>query len=385
MRSGVLFVEDEDLLRTMYESLSDALQNHYSIFTASDGEQALKVLQKRHIDVVVTDLTMPGMDGFKFLAHVVKAQPDAARIIISGYADRLKVARCLFVGHRYFPKPCDLNALGALLLRLASFREIISNDRVRRLIGGIGSLPGPPETFLKLQKLMESSTSSLDDVGKLLEQDPAVTAKLLQLVNSAQFGLPQKIISATEAVQLLGLGAVSGLLLGLQAFTAYNGQPGKNAPPAELWDHSLRVACAARNIARAQSFGLQSRERAFLAGLLHDVGRIVIHANAADEFAEVVKSAERFRIPITEAESRRFGATYAEIGAYLLALWGIDEEVTSIVQYQDRLASFPGKDPAALAAMHVAHCAEVANPAAAPLDIQALTAFGFPDAEQWAA
>jgi HD-like signal output (HDOD) protein/ActR/RegA family two-component response regulator len=384
MQSGVLFVDDEDLLRAMYETFSHVLQEHYEISTAASGEDGVKLLIDRKFDVVVTDLTMPGMDGLQFLAHVVRTQPDCARIIISGYADRLKVARCLFVGHRYFNKPCDMKSLGTLLLRLASFREIISDQKVRRIIGGLGSLPGPPEMFLKLEKMLESPFSTLDDVAGLVEQDPSVTAKLLQIVNSAQFGLRRKVISAVDAVQLVGLEAVRGLVLGLQAFAGYQNQPNKKAPPAELWEHSLKVALTARRIAQGQGFPQHSCERAFLAGLLHDVGRIVINANAPEEYLEVIESAKRFRIPVAEAELRRFGASHAEIGAYLLALWGIDEEVTLIVQNQEKLSSFKGLDAAALASVHVAHFIESKDPQSYPLDNETLAGMGFIGVENWA-
>src|SRR5262245_27783040 len=116
--NGVLFVDDEVSMCEMYQSFSHVLQEHYEVSTARSGEEALQLMQARHYDVIVTDLAMPDMDGLRFLGNVVKHQPDSARIIISGYADRLKVARCLFVGHRYFNKPCDVAALAGLLLRL---------------------------------------------------------------------------------------------------------------------------------------------------------------------------------------------------------------------------------------------------------------------------
>jgi HD-like signal output (HDOD) protein len=378
-----LFVDDEETMCEMYRDFSHVLQEHYEVITAPSGEEGVKLLQSRKFDVVVTDLTMPNMDGLRFLGHVVKYQPDCARIIISGYADRLKVARCLFVGHRYFSKPCNVPELAELLLRLASFRHLVSNDKVRRIIGGIGSLPGPPETFLKIEKVLESPHASMQDVAEVVEQDVVVTAKLLQIVNSAQFGIRHKVVSVTEAVQLVGIESVRGLVLGLQAFASYKEHPGKKAPPAELWDHSLRCAMLARRIARTQRFPMQSSDRAFLAGLLHDVGRIVIDANAPEERAEVNDFAKRFGISNAEAERRHFGATHAEIGGYLLALWGIDDEVVRIVQHQESLATFDGKDQAAIAALHVAHFSEMNDPQAHPLDVEALAAFGFLQVESW--
>jgi HD-like signal output (HDOD) protein len=383
--SAVLFVDDEETMCEMYRGFSHVLQEHYEVVTAPSGEEGVKLLHNRNFDVVVTDLTMPNMDGLRFLAHVVKHQPDSARIIISGYADRLKVARCLFVGHRYFSKPCDIPGLAELLIRLAAFRDLISNDKVRRIIGGIGSLPGPPETFLKIEKVLESPHSSIQDVAEVVEQDVVVTAKLLQIVNSAHFGIRHKVVSVGEAVQLVGVESVRGLVLGLQAFASYKEHPGKKAPPAEMWDHSLRTALMARRIARTQRFSLQTSDRAFLAGLLHDVGRIVIDANAPEERAEVNDFAKRFGVSMAEAEKRRFGATHALIGGYLLTLWGIDDEVVRLVQYQDDLPNFNGIDSAALASLHVAHCAEMDHAQTYPLDSRSLTEFGFPEAESWIA
>jgi HD-like signal output (HDOD) protein len=380
-----LFVDDEPEMCEMYHQFSHILQEHYDVLTAQSGAEAVKLLHSRKFDVVVVDLTMPEMDGLQFLGHVVRHQPDCARLIVSGYADRLKVAKCLFVGHRYFNKPLPIEPLADLLIRLASFRDLVSNDKVRRIIGGIGALPGPPETFLKIEKALESPHVSMQEIAEVIEHDVVVTAKLLQIVNSAQFGIRHKVVSITEAVQLVGVESVRGLVLGLQAFASYKEHPGKKAPPAQLWDHSLRTALLARRICRSQRFPLQTSDRAFLAGLLHDVGRIVIDANAPEERAEVNEFAKNFGVSIADAERRRFGATHAEIGGYLLALWGIDDEVIRIVQHQEDLGAFDGTDRGALAALHAAHFAEMDNSQAYPLDVQSLNAMGFADAESWIA
>jgi HD-like signal output (HDOD) protein/CheY-like chemotaxis protein len=378
-----LFVDDDAAMCEMYREFSHVLQEHYEVLTAQSGSEGLKLLHTRKFDVVVVDLTMPEMDGLQFLAHVVRHQPDCARLIVSGYADRLKLAKCLFIGHRYFNKPCPVEPLADLLIRLASFRDLVSNDKVRRIIGGIGALPGPPETFLKIEKALESPHVSMQEIAEVIEHDVVVTAKLLQIVNSAQFGIRHKVVSITEAVQLVGVESVRGLVLGLQAFASYKEHPGKKAPPAQLWDHSLRTALLARRICRSQGFPLQTSDRAFLAGLLHDVGRIVIDANAPEERAEVNDFAKNYGVSIAESERRRFGATHAEIGGYLLALWGIDDEVIRIVQHQESLSTFDGQDTRAIAALHVAHCAEMHNAQSYPLDIGTLNEMGFADAESW--
>jgi putative nucleotidyltransferase with HDIG domain len=378
MQNRVLFVDDDPVLRELYGSIAPDLKEQYEVFTASNGKEGVQMLQKGAFDVVVSDLTMPGMDGVQFLGHVVRTQPDSARIIISGYLDRLKIAQCLFVGHRYFNKPCDTKGLTALLMKLASFRGIVSNQKVRRVIGGLGSLPGPPDTYIKLEEVLNSAYSSLNDVAAVVEQDMGVTAKLLQIVNSAQFGVARQIVSPTEAVQLVGVEVVRGLVLGLQAFSVYKSNPAKKAPPAEFWDHSLRVALTARRLAQAHGLSHECCEKAFLAGLLHDIGKIVIVANAQDEHNEMMAFARNYRIPMHEAETRRFGATHAQIGAYLLALWGIQDDVVKLVEHHHSLETFPEtEDCGPLVMLHAAHAVESTPDKPYPLNLPFLSRKGF--------
>jgi HD-like signal output (HDOD) protein len=381
MEHKALFVGDEPLLRHVCEPLSLALQGRYRIFTAETSERAIALVRQQRFAVVVSDFTATEIDGQRLLSQVVFHQPDCPRVIVANEADRLRIA-CLLVGHRYFSAPVDVDAMRDLLLRLASYRDIVCNEKIRRVIGGLGSLPGPPETFLKLEKLLDSRTASLEEVADLVEQDPVLTAKLLQIVNSAHIGAASRVLRVIEAVQMLGLAMVRILALGLHTFTAFNRRSGKQAP-SQLWDHSLRVANNARRIARANRLEHVSCERAFLAGLLHDVGRIVVHASAPEECAEVAELARQCEIPSVIAEAQRFAATYADIGAYLLALWGIDEETTAIVQFQERVENFSGTDVGALAAVHIAHAVDAADRISYPLQLRELAAMGFAGAEEW--
>lgn len=384
MQSRVLFVDDDPLIRDLYSGIGPVFQGQYEVFTAASGKEGIQILKEHSFDVVVSDLTMPGMDGVQFLGHVVRTQPDAARIIISGYLDRLKISQCLFVGHRYFNKPCDSEALASLLVRLASFRQIVSNQKIRKMIGGLGSLPGPPDTYIRLEEVLNSAYSSLNDVAAVVEQDLRVTAKLLQIVNSAQFGIARQIVSPKEAVQLVGVEVVRGLLLGLQAFSVYKNSS-RRTPPLDLWQHSLKIALAARHIAQAHGLSYEQSEKAFLAGLLHDIGKMLLITNIPDEYTEVRTFARTCKIPIHEAETGRFGANHAQVGAYLLALWGIQEDVVKIVEHHHSLEAFPESDDfTPLAAVHAAHAivSDEKNPY--PLNLPLLASKGLEGIEKHA-
>src|SRR6185436_3110683 len=109
--------------------------------------------------------------------QVVERNPEAARIIISGFSDHLKVAQCLTVGHRYFNKPLDFKLLIALLERVCSYNHLIKSDKLRRSICGRRALPSPPELYLRLSALIDSPYSDMDQIGKLVEQDAGASTK----------------------------------------------------------------------------------------------------------------------------------------------------------------------------------------------------------------
>lgn len=381
--SAALFVDDDPEMRELYRGFGRLLEKHYEVTIAGSGQEGLRLLGGRKYDVIVTDLTMPEMDGLTFLGHAAAAQPDCARIIISGHADRMKIGRCLFIGHRYFDKPCDLTGLAELLIRLTSFRKMICDPKIRRIIGGVGALPGPPETYLKVERILEGGNASVQDIAAEIEQDVAVSAKLIQIVNSAQFGVSQKVVSLAEAIQFVGLESVRSVMLGIQAFAGYKDMSGKRGPSGAVWEHSVRTALLARRIARTQKLPQQTINRAFLAGLMHDVGRVIINANAPEELADVETFAKRFGLSAAEGERRYFGATQSHIGAYLLTLWGIDEETVRAVQHHETLSDFQGSDPQAVAALHVAHFVEMDNSQTHPLDVESLAAMGIGNAEEW--
>jgi putative nucleotidyltransferase with HDIG domain len=339
MQKRLLFVDDEPLMRDLYATLGSVLGKGHEVFTASSGGEALNLVRQQSFDVIVSDLAMPEMDGLEFMNEVVRTFPESARIIISGFADRMRVAECLTVGHRYFSKPFNIRTLAALLKRVCQYSYLVSNDRIRRAVCGTGALPTPPETYLKLGELLNSPDSDINDIARIVEQDAGLTTKLLHLVNSAQFGVARQIVTPNEAVQLLGIEILRALMLGIQAFNFYESKPFVRATFKELWKHSLRTAVNARKIARAEGLRSQAAEECFLAGLLHDVGKLILAANAEPEYRLVTDLASKASLSLDNAENGIFGSTHAQVGAYLLALWGLPETVVRAVETHHTLDS----------------------------------------------
>lgn len=350
----LLFVDDEPVIRELYANLGPVLGHGHEIYTASGGEEALRLMTSRPFDVVVADLAMPEMDGIEFLNEVVRTYPESARIVISGFADRLKVAECLTIGHRFFNKPFNFKTLAALLQRICQYSYLISSDRVRRIVCGTGALPTPPETYLQLTEALSSPYADLEVIGKIVEEDPGLTTKLLHIVNSAHFGTSRQIVTPAEAVQIVGIEVLRALMLGVQAFNYYDVKPFAIHTFKDLWGHSLRTAIGAKKIAVAEGLTSEQCEECFLAGLLHDIGKLILAANAETEYRLVLDLSEKAALPLDRAEKGIFASTHAQIGAYLLALWGLPDSIIRAVEMHHELDNERIEDFCPAVAVHVA-------------------------------
>lgn len=339
MHKRLLFVDDEPIIRELYGTLESVLGHGHEIHTASSGEEALKLLDEKQFDVVVSDLAMPQMDGMEFLNEVVRGYPESARIVISGFADRLKVAECLTVGHRFFNKPFNFKTLAALLKRICQYSYLVSGDRIRRMVCGNGALPTPPETYVRLTETLNSPYADIEDIGRIVEQDAGLSTKLLHIVNSAQFGTSRQIVTPSEAVQIVGIEVLKALMLGVQAFSFYDDKSFAKQTFKELWTHSLQTAVRARKIAAAEGMKTDACEECFLAGLLHDIGKLVLAANAETEYRLVLDLSQKAVLQLHQAEMGIFSSTHAQIGAYLLALWGVPDTVIRAVEMHHSLDS----------------------------------------------
>ena len=335
----LLFVDDEPLIRELYGTLGATLGKGHEIHTAASAGEALDLLDEKTFDVVVSDLAMPEMDGIEFLNEVVRGYPQSARIVISGFADRLKVAECLTVGHRFFTKPFNLNGLSVLLRRICQYSYLVSNDRVRKMVCGTGALPTPPETYVRLRELVASPYAHIDDISAIVEEDPGLSTKLLHIVNSAQFGIGRQIVAPSEAVQIAGIEIIKALILSAQVFGFYERHSFNRGAFKHLWAHSVNTAIAARKLAILEGLPSEAVEECFFAGLLHDIGKLILAANAEREYEVAMELASKASLPLEQAEMGLFSSTHAHVGAYLLALWGVPDSVITAVELHHSLDS----------------------------------------------
>lgn len=324
----ILFVDDDEYL---LDGLRDALRpqrKRWAMTFVPSGPAALAVLEAQPHNVIVSDLRMPGMDGAALLARVRELDAAAVRIVLSGQAELEMLARAAGVAHRLMAKPCEIDDLVELIDRSCALQELIMRVEARRRRGGSSSLPSVPRMYARLTELLASGDATAQDAAAIVEEDIALAAKVLQLANSAYFGRRQTVSRLRDAVAYLGLDALRALALSAAVFQEFKVDPPIAGFDIEaLQHHSTRVARLAEAIAAEQG----SKQDAFAAGLLHDVGLLVLAVEDPDTLAETIARAHQEQRPYDEVEKERNFCGHAEIGAHVLALWGLPHTVTDAV------------------------------------------------------
>jgi putative nucleotidyltransferase with HDIG domain len=320
---------------------------------AESGAKAIEALERAHFDVVVTDMRMPGMDGAELLQVVRDRWPDAIRIVLSGYAELQQVVRLVPYAHQYYSKPCEAGQLENLIERCLQLHELLHQPTLRAVVGRVSKLPSIPKVYAQLQQLLTSDDASVHQVARLISTDAAIAAKLLQLVNSAFFRLARRITGIEQAVNHLGFGAIRNLVLSAEVFSSWPGQGAKCVLSLDkLQSHVHKVAAAARALVAETP---PKADDALLAGLLHDIGYWVLSNECQAELTQSVALAVAENIPLYQAETRIIGASHAQVGAYLLGLWGLPYPVIEAVAHHHTPESVAQSEFDPLAAVAIAH------------------------------
>jgi len=350
----ILFVDDEPkVLEALRRSLR-ALRAEWEMEFAPGGAEALNILAASAFDVIVADMRMPGMTGAQLLAEVTKRYPRMIRIILSGTWDQDLRMQAVMTAHQYLSKPCDAETLRSTVSRAFMLRDVLMKPGLQGLISRVGSLPSVPAIYQRLVEALRSSETSAKDVGAIIAQDIAMTAKVLQLVNSAFFGIRKHISSPAEAVSYLGVDAIKALTLSLSVFSAFSNSRSARFSIDALQSHCNSVGKTAIEIAKDRQATRQMRDDIMVAGLLHDLGKLVLASLFPEEYDRALETAAD-RGPDQLAREREvFGAAHAEVGAHLLWLWGLPDGVVEAVAFHHDPASAPtpGFSPAGI--VHVA-------------------------------
>lgn len=350
----ILFVDDDDLvLRSLERVLRrPATENGWELCFATDGDSALTELSRSPVEVMVVDANMGKMSGTALLRRVQECDPGVVRILLSGQSGLDLLRSALPYAHQFLPKPCDGQLLRSTLEGACGLRELLSRPEMRQLVGSSNQLPSAPRTFIELSSTLQDPSASSRAVSEIIERDIAIAARVLQLVSSAFYGLPRAVTSIGGAVAYLGVEVIKAIVLSVEVSRMF---PLTHAIPdfslEALQQRSTRVAQFAKRILGHEPGG----DVLLVAGLLQDAGQLVLASRAPQRFAIALNTSAVRRQPLHEVELDLFGATHAEIGAYLLGLWGLPSRVVQTVAHHLEPQRSGGRIFDATAALYVAN------------------------------
>jgi len=354
MKKLVLFVDDEPNILQGLKRMLRSQRHEWDMVFAESGKEALQILEQRQFDAVVSDMRMPGMDGAELLDEVKSLYPNTIRFVLSGHSDQELIMKSIGPSHQYLAKPCEPELLKNRLTGAFILHKLLVSDEIRAVVAGMTSLPCLPNVYREVVEELQSADASIKAVGNLIEQDPGMATKVLQLVNSAYFGIGRQLTSPAEAANYIGLNILKSLILSEGVFSQFDPAVVKSFSLDVVKNKSLIVAQSARQIAKSEDANEVVSDQAFLAGLLHDMGSLVLAANFPNDYLLAREIVNKNELDIWEAEKQIFGTTHAEVGAYLLGLWGISDDVVAAVAYHHKPECYPTSEFSALTAVYVA-------------------------------
>ncbi|HOT42304.1 MAG TPA: HDOD domain-containing protein [Syntrophorhabdaceae bacterium] len=199
---------------------------------------------------------------------------------------------------------------------------------IRSSIEKINTLPTIPNVLKKLLKMLENPATSLNDIGHFISHDPIITTKVLRMINSPIYGFPGRIYSVNQAVILLGLNVVKGLLLSVSVYDLMK------KVMMGLWEHSL--ACAITSRLMAKKKGLKEPEESSIAGLLHDIGKVALILQFQGYYETAMSTADKKNIPIMDAEKELFNINHATAGEWMAEKWSFPRNLIEIIGYHHK-------------------------------------------------
>ena len=347
----VLFVDDETSILSGLRRMLRPYRNEWEMAFAESGEQALVLMAETPFDVVVSDMKMPGMNGVELLTKIKSQYPDTIRIALSGHAEMEMLLESVQVTHQFLAKPSDAEHIRNVVAQALALKEMLNDEKLRACISSIDMLPSLPTLYTRVTEIASTPDGTLKEIGHVVGEDISMSAKILQIVNSAFFGLARDVSSPEEATTILGLDVVRSLILSVKIFSSFD-QKNCALNLEQLNRHCQRVGFLARAIAKHEEQPRRICDLSLMAGMMHDIGKLVLATAYPDRYRDIHNPdcpEEDWKI-----ELETFGISHAQIGAYLLGVWNLPNPVVEAVAYHhipDKAVTAPFS---ALTATHIA-------------------------------
>jgi putative nucleotidyltransferase with HDIG domain len=327
----VMFVDDDPMVVRGIARNMSMMGTKMTITVRTSAAEALASLAKEMVDVIITDLYMPVMDGSVLLEEVRMRYPTVLRFVLSGEAKPEIMLRASRVAHQYLSKPCETALLHKTIVEMLARMETIKNSEVAKTISHLEGVPSRQASLAEFLRLLNDNSVPLEQITTSLKKDPGLCARLLKVANSPYFGHSGSIESLDDAIGLLGMDMIVSMAASHKLFAVTPPPSSSNLHLDALWEHCVYVSTLVRYIGNKLKVPQSVLREASTAALLHDIGKLVLAYAVPSGFAAAYTRAKADHMPGWQAEYFIFGNHHAEIGGCLLKLWGLPPAVVDAV------------------------------------------------------
>jgi putative nucleotidyltransferase with HDIG domain len=352
----ILFVDDDDSVLRGMKRVLHGMRGSWDVEFAQSGREALDLMAAKPVDLIIADMQMPGMSGSELLSLSCRLYPRVIRFALSGYTDNEVLMKAVGLSHQFFAKPCNADVLKSAIIEVLHFQNVLCNESVQSMVAAVQALPVLPEHHAALSAMLGRAQVTIRQVAEIVEQDVAMAAKVFHLAHWDCFDPRRRVRNVERAVQNLGLDFLRNVAFTTGVFQPCPDDLLEGFDLRELFAHSVAVSAMAETTARTMSPEDTVAEDARAAGLLHDIGKLVLINGCRDEYAQIWKKHRSSGVPLQRLEREAFNVTHADVGGALLILWGFPWHIVEAVSFHHKPQKTDLASCETVMSVHMADC-----------------------------
>jgi HD-like signal output (HDOD) protein/ActR/RegA family two-component response regulator len=336
--------------------INQALGAEWEATSVASEADALAQLEKRSFDALLVDFNLGSPDASDLLNQTLEKRPETIRFLLAYEADLALVAAKVLGSHQILPKPIEPDSLKSRIEN--GVNDSNSNQSGSDPAKDDGGAPTIPSVYSEVLKALESPDVTNEQVGEIIARDAALMTEVLRLTRSTYMGLPRNLTDPAEAVESLGLETVKALVMALRFLAEHSHLNPGYLSLGQIWQHSTNVAQIARDLVLFETKDRTLASQALAAGLLHDLGKVVLVTNFDDLYGRVHSLARKQPVPLWDIEKEMFGANHGEIGACLVGMWNLPSSIVEAAAFHHEPPLGEHDHLTPLAAVHIANVLE---------------------------
>jgi HD-like signal output (HDOD) protein len=335
--------------------VTHALGTDWEITSVATEEEAIAQFEKSSFDALLVDFNLTSPDASEFLNQTAQKHPQTNRFLLAHEADLALVAAKVLESPHILPKPIEP---AALKTRIEDEINRADKNGETQPASTVGEAPSIPSVYSEVLEALKDPGVTNEQVGDVIARDAELTAEILRLTNSSYLGLPRNITSAFKAVEALGFETVKAVVMALQFLAEHRTTRSAYNSVDEIWEHSVNVGQIARDLVLFETKDRVLASQALTAGLLHDLGKLVLAKNFDDLYGRVHSLARKQPVAMWDIEKEMFGANHGEIGACLIGMWNLPLPIVDAAALHHEPPMGEQDELTPLAAVHVANVLE---------------------------